>query len=54
MKYSDKLYRINDILTQLKGELDVEFDSDDEEDQVLNDLTHEIATEFKIEEDDDD
>lgn len=46
----DALYRINDVLTQLAMELDVTFESEEDEDAALNDLTHEVAERFGIKE----
>ena len=49
MDHSDRLYRINDVLTALANEFGVIWDDEDEEDQVLNDLTHEVADAFGLE-----
>jgi hypothetical protein len=44
----EELFRINDVLTALLREFQVPFDSESEEDAVLNDLTHEIAKSFRV------
>lgn len=50
MNHSDKLYRINDVLSALAQEFNIAWDDDDEQDQVLNDLTHEVADAFGLDE----
>ena len=42
------LYSINDTLSALASELQVPFDSEDDEDAALSDLTHEIARRFRV------
>jgi hypothetical protein len=46
----DELYRINDVLTQLAEELGAwpDVQDDDKRDELLNDLTHEVAKAFQI------
>lgn len=44
--HTEALYMINDSLSQLADGLGVEWLSDDEQDTVLNDLTHRVAEEL--------
>lgn len=44
----DHLITINDALTPLLNELGITFNSDEEEDTTLNDLTHLIAEHLGI------
>jgi len=50
MNHMDKLYRINDVLTALAQEFGIIWDDEDEQDLVLNDLTHEVADAFGLDE----
>ena len=45
---ADDLYRINDVLTALVAEFHVPFDTEEDEDSALNDLTHGIAERFRV------
>jgi hypothetical protein len=47
----DVLYLVNDDLTALARQLHVRFASNDEEDDILNELTHEVARKFGLEPD---
>lgn len=44
----DQLYAINDVLTELVYRFQVAFESDDQQDEVLNDLTHQVARTFRV------
>lgn len=45
----DALYAINDALSMVCNEvLDVEWDSDEQEDNMLNELTHHIADRLRV------
>lgn len=48
---SDNLYRINDVLTALAGELGVLFESEEAEDEALQNLTMAVAAEFGLDDD---
>lgn len=49
MDNTEKLYRINDALTSLASELQVEWSGDMQQDTTIDSLTHMIAVGFGIE-----
>lgn len=46
MSDTDDLYTINDSLGQLANDLGVYFKSPEDQDRILNDLTHQVAEAF--------